>query len=85
MRNKILLTGQKDCLAFCNKANEYAAEISLKTSDGKYSVNAKSIMGCMLASAEWGDDIWVESDADLYTAFERWIDNEAEDGNYIHD
>jgi phosphotransferase system HPr-like phosphotransfer protein len=84
MRNKLILTGQRDCLEFCNKANKYGAEISLMTSDGKYKVNAKSIMGCMLASAEWGDDIWVVSDADLYTAFESWIDESADDGNFIH-
>lgn len=42
-------------------------------------------MGCMLASAEWGDDVWVESDAEIYSAFEKWINSEAEDGNYIHE
>lgn len=85
MRCKIFLTGQRDCLDFCQKAQNFDKEIFLISKNGKYRVNAKSIMGCMLASAEWGDDIWVECESDLYTAFEKWIDEAADDGNFVHE
>ena len=42
-------------------------------------------MSCMLASSEWGNDVWVESDAEIYFTFEKWINSEAEDGNFIHE
>ena len=85
MRYKIELLGQRDCLDFGQKAQNIVGEVSLISQGGKYRVNAKSIMGCMLASAEWGDDVWIESDAEIYSAFEKWINSEAEDGNYIHE
>ena len=76
MRYKIELLGQRDCLDFCQKAQNIVGEVSLISRGGKYRVNAKSIMGCMLASAEWGDDIWVESGAKIYSVFEKWINSE---------
>lgn len=75
MRYKIELLGQRDCLDFCQKAQNIVGEVSLVSRGGKYRVNAKSIMGCMLASAEWGDDVWVESGAEIYSAFEKWINS----------
>ena len=84
MKYKVLLTGQKDCIDFCNKAMSLEGDVELISMRKNYRVNAKSIMGCMLASAEWGDDIWVVSNGDYYSAFEKWIDEAAEDGNYIH-
>lgn len=85
MRYKIELLGQRDCLDFCQKAQNITEEVSLISQGGKYRVNAKSIMGCMLASAEWGNDVWVESDAEIYSIFEKWINTEADDGNFIHE
>lgn len=75
MRYKIELLGQRDCLDFCQKAQNIVGEVSLVSRGGKYRVNAKSIMGCMLASAEWGDDVWVESEVEIYSAFEKWINS----------
>ena len=85
MRYKIELLGQRDCLDFCQKAQSIVGEVSLISHGGKYRVNAKSIMGCMLASAEWGNDVWVESDTEIYSTFEKWINTEADDGNFIHE
>ena len=85
MRYKIELLGQRDCLDFCQKAQSIVGEVSLICHGGKYRVNAKSIMGCMLASAEWGNDVWVESDTEIYSTFEKWINTEADDGNFIHE
>lgn len=84
MKYKVNLLGQRDCLAFCNKANEVSGDIYLTSNGGAYRVNGKSIMGCMLAISEWGDDIWVEADGDFYSAFESWIETGASDGNFIH-
>lgn len=75
MRYKIKLLGQRDCLDFCQKAQNIVGKVSLVSRGGKYRVNAKSIMGCMLASAEWGDDVWVESEVEIYSAFEKWINS----------
>lgn len=85
MRYKVELLGQKDCLDFCQKAQNIAGEVSLISQGGKYRVNAKSIMSCMLASAEWGDDVWVESEVEIYFVFKKWINDEVKDGNFIHE
>ena len=85
MRYKIELLGQKDCLDFFYISQNIVGEVSLISQGGKYRVNAKSIMSCMLASSEWGNDVWVESDAEIYFTFEKWINSEAEDGNFIHE
>lgn len=85
MRYKVELLGQKDCLDFCQKAQNIAGEVSLISQDGKYRVNAKSIMSCILASAEWGDDVWVESEVEIYFVFKKWINDEVKDGNFIHE
>jgi hypothetical protein len=40
----------------------------------------------MLAHSEWGKDgIWFESDEDLYSLVEPWINVENGDGNFIHE
>lgn len=85
MNSKLILIGQKDCMAFCNVANSIKGEVTLRTSDGKYSVNGKSIMGCILAASEWAGDIWLTTSGDNYFKFEPWIETAAEDGAFIHD
>ena len=85
MRYKVELLGQKDCLDFCQKAQNITGEVSLISQGGKYRVHAKSIMSCMLASAEWGDDVWVESEVEIYFIFKKWINDEVKDGNFIHE
>lgn len=85
MRNRIYLGTQASCLEFCNVVCRLSGNVALVNGDGKYRVNAKSILGCLMASAEWGDEVWVESDNDYYSALEKWIINDAEDGAYIHE
>lgn len=85
MRCKINLLGQNDCINFCNAAMSITGDASLITKNGKYRVNAKSLLGCMLAISEWGDDVWLETDSDHYTKFEPWIETAAEDGAFIHE
>lgn len=88
MRNRIYLTGEKDCIAFCNIVNELDGRIELVDGSGRYRVNAKSIMGCLLASSEWSNDgIWIETDPknDYYEQLHKWIADTADDAAFIHE
>lgn len=85
MRNRIFLGTQKDCMDFCNVASNLEGNISLVNENGKYRVNAKSILGCLMVSSEWKEPIWVEADNDYYSAFERWIVAQADDAANIHE
>jgi hypothetical protein len=38
-----------------------------------------------MASAEWGDEVWIESDEDYYFLLDKWIVNEADDAANIHE
>ena len=84
MRNKLILFGQSDCMKFCTLANECEGAVELVGNGGKYRVNGKSIISCMLAASEW-EDIWVETENDCYSAFEPWIEVAADDAAYIHE
>ena len=86
MKNRIYLGTEADCMEFCNVASNLPGNISLVNEDGRYRVNAKSILGCLMVSAEWGDIVYVETDAenDYYSAFEKWIINQADDGAFVH-
>lgn len=81
---KINLLGQKDVMEFCSAANKLPDDIILCGKKHKYKVNAKSLIGCMLAMSEWGDDIWIDFFDDYYSVFEKWIEIATDDGNYIH-
>lgn len=85
MRNRIYLIGEKDCIAFCNRVNECQGRVELVDGTGRYRVNAKSILGCLLASGEWGGDgIWLESETDIYSLVDEWIADAADDNVSIH-
>lgn len=85
MKSKLILTGQNDCMEFFKAATQVKGEVVLQTSDGKYSVNGKSIMGCLLAASEWAGDIWLITDGDNYFTFEPWIEVAANDGVFVHE
>ena len=87
MRVRLYLNGYKDVQDFCRKLNylDDESRMELVHSNGRYRVNAKSFLGVLLAHSEWGDDIWFESDKDLYSVIEPWINIEGGDGNYIHE
>ena len=52
-------------------SNKFESEITL-TRDGA-TVNAKSIIGLMLAKIEWSDGIYCECDEDIYALIEKWV------------
>lgn len=82
---KIDLITNSDINEFCFAASKVNGDVIIRTKNGKYKVNAKSIMGCLLAAAEWEGDTWVETEGDTYTHFEKWINTAAGDANFIHD
>lgn len=83
MKYRIFFTGKQNVEDFCRRAARCEDEICLTNGDS-YRVNAKSILGCFLASSEW-KEVWIESDFDYYTTFEPWIEPAADDGNFIHE
>ncbi len=84
MRNRIFLGTERSCIKFCNTVCNIEGNVSLVNYNGKYRVNAKSILGCLMASAEWGDEVWVEAEKDCYSALQEWIVDAAEDAANIH-
>lgn len=84
MRNRIYLTGESDCLAFCNLVNKFEDSVELVNGDGRYRVNAKSVLGCLMASSEW-KEIWVECDGEHYFDLREWIADAADDNVSIHE
>jgi hypothetical protein len=85
MRVRLYLTGYNETKEFCRtlNMNDFTGKAKLINGRGDQ-VDARSLLGCILAHMEWGDDIWFESDEDLYTLIEPWINVENGDGNYIH-
>lgn len=84
MRNRIYLETETDCMEFCNAACLVDGKVELVNASGRYRINAKSMLGCLMASAEWGDGIWLETDEELYGVFNKWIAETADDGASVH-
>lgn len=72
MRVKIELITMTDCSDFVRVVAAQEGKITLENNDG-FCVNAKSLLGA-LAATEW-DNLWVNSDNDIYRLIERWIVN----------
>lgn len=70
MRNQIRLETLKDMNDFVNIASQFKGNIHLTDSCG-LCVSAKSLLGVMY-SMEF-DEVWIESDEDIYHAIERFI------------
>jgi len=87
MRVRLYLDTYKDTQEFCRVLNyhDFAGKAELVNTAGNYRVNAKSFLGCLLAHTEWGGDIWLETDSDIYSIVEPWVNVENGDGNYIHE
>lgn len=79
------MTTETDCVNFCNAACLVDGRVDLVSGDGKYRVNAKSILGCLMASADWGNSIFLETDEDLYGVFNTWIADAVDDNISIHE
>lgn len=82
MRNKINLVTMTDITDFVRICESIEGRIELFCGKRGYRVNARSILGC-LAALEF-DEMWVDSDKDIYSQIEKWI-VVGEDGNMIHE
>lgn len=85
MFNKILLKGYKDLREFVEIAGQIEEDVYIVSSDRKYRVSGKSMLGAMLAVSEWNDDTWIETEADAYSKFEKFIEVAANDNISIHE
>lgn len=83
MRNKISLLSMKEINEFLEIATNTEGKIELYNEKTGYRVNGKSFLGILMASGEWGDDLWVESEKDIYMKIEKFI--YTKDTATIHD
>lgn len=70
MRNKIRLDTRKDVQDFVDIAATIPYKITV--TDGSFSVNGKSFLGMLYGMSEF-DNLWVECENDVYSAFEKFI------------
>lgn len=85
MFNKILLKGYRDLREFVEIAGQIEEDVYIVSSDRKYRVSGKSMLGAMLAVSEWNDDTWIETEADAYSKFEKFIEVATDDNISIHE
>ena len=84
MRVRIYLDTNTSCNRFCETVRSFGGAGELVNEDGRYRVSAASLMGCLMASAEWGGVIYFESKEDRYTELAEWIADTADDAVNIH-
>ena len=82
MRNRINLVTTSDITEFVRICEGIEGRIELSCGKNGYRVNARSMLGCF-AALEF-DELWVESDKDIYSKIEKFIVI-GEDGNYVHE
>lgn len=82
--NRIRLDGLSDVRDFLNIVNGLDGRIELCNLPKNYRINAKSQLGVLMASSEWGDNIWIDSDKDIYSKIERFIVIADDDNATIH-
>lgn len=85
MRVRIYLDTNSACNRFCETVRGFGGKGELVNESGRYRVSAASLMGCLMASAEWGGVIYFESNEDRYSELEEWIANTADDNISIHE
>ena len=69
MKYQIELGTYNSIVEFVNTVSKLKGEILVKS--GKFCGNGKSLLN-MLATVEW-NDLWVESDNDIYTHIQKFI------------
>ena len=73
MRTRIELETMTDINEFCAAISKVNTDVFLADNTQKFKVNAKSIIGLMLAKIEWSDGIYCECDEDIYSIIEQWV------------
>ena len=72
MRVRVELETMTDINKFCSAVSNINADIYLTDNINRFKVNAKSIIGLMLAKIEWSE-IFCECEEDIYSAIEPWV------------
>lgn len=85
MRNKICLLGMKDIRDFLNIIGDIDAKIEIYNPVTGYRISAKSLLGLTMATTEWGENTWIESDKDIYEIIKRFIVISDNDCANIHE
>lgn len=80
---KINLITMSDITGFVKACEGVKGRVELFCKNSGYRVNAKSMLGAV-AAMEF-EDLYVDSDVDIYSAIEPWVMTLGEDGNYIHE
>lgn len=83
--NKINLIGTNDIKNFVKICENIKGKVELIHAKEGYRINAKSYLGVLLASSEWGDEVWVDSEEDIYSDIESFIEIGVGDGAFVHD
>lgn len=84
MRVRVYLDTNSSCNRFCETVRSLEGKGELVNESGCYRVSAVSLVGCLMASVEWGGVIYFESEEDRYTELEEWIADTANDNASIH-
>lgn len=74
MRNKIRLDTSSDVRDFIKVVDDIPSDVKITVSDatGDYTVNGRSFLGLLYASAEF-PELWVESNYDIYNKIVNFI------------
>lgn len=69
---KVQLETMNDVNEFVALVNVIHDDVNLTTTDGRYTISAKSLLG-VIATTDWSDT-WVVSESDrLYNLIKRWV------------
>lgn len=86
MRNRIRLDTLSEVESFLAITKGIDSDIELYNNKNGYRVSAKSYLGVLLASQEWGDNICVHSNEDIYDKIKKFIiETSPNDGVAIHE
>ena len=71
MKARIRLDTYTDCNRFISKVN--SVDVPVYFTNGKdYKISAKSMLGAMLATAEW-DEIYCECERDIFSVISEFL------------
>lgn len=85
MHNRIRLDTLTEIESFLAVTKKIDADVELYNNKN-YRVSGKSYLGVLMASQEWGDNIYVYSPEDIYDKIEKFIiPTSPNDGVAIHD
>ena len=86
MHNRIRLDTLSEVESFLAITKGIDSDIELYNNKNGYRVSAKSYLGVLLASQEWGDNIYVHSNEDIYDKIKKFIiETSPNDGVAIHE